>query len=79
MGKIFPVYFLMQTALPAVLAITFPASKGAPAGLAGLLDESNRWGGFVPIASMFFSALVNAAVIGPATTKCMYQRKLQGG
>ena len=78
MGKIFPIYFSIQTVLPAVLAFTFPRSTSTPAGIHGLLDASNRWGGLVPITTMFLSALANAAVIGPATTKCMYQRRLQG-
>ena len=80
MTKIFPVYFSMQTALPVVLALTYPASSTslAPAGIAGVLDSSNKWSVLVPIASILASGLANLAVVGPATTKCMEQRKLQG-
>jgi len=73
MAKLFPVYFTMQTALPVVLALTFPGG-----GLAGVLEASNRSSALVPIATMFATALANLAVVGPATTKCMEQRKMQG-
>jgi hypothetical protein len=68
----------MQTALPVVLAVTYPAGLTTPSGVAGLLDVSNRWSALVPIATMFVTALANMAVIGPATTKCMRDRKSQG-
>ncbi|KAK3944639.1 hypothetical protein QBC46DRAFT_373910 [Diplogelasinospora grovesii] len=79
MAKIFPVYFSMQTALPVVMALTFPSNAATltPGGVAGLLDASNTWSGLVPIATMFISGLANLAVIGPATTKCMRDRKSQ--
>jgi len=78
MAKTFPIYFSIQTALPAALALTFPASASAPAGFKGLLEDSNRWSGLLPIATMFLSSVVNLVVIGPATTKVMYDRRLQG-
>lgn len=82
MGKIFPIYFTMQTALPAVMALTYPANKnpfGAAGGVAGVLDPSNRWSVLVPLISAFFCALANLAVIGPATTRVMDERRQQGG
>ncbi|KAM7202082.1 protein of unknown function (DUF4149) domain containing protein [Naviculisporaceae sp. PSN 640] len=79
MAKIFPVYFSMQTVLPVVMAITYPGSSTslAPSGLAGVLDSSNRWTVLAPIAAIFASGLANLAVIGPATTKTMDERKRQ--
>ncbi|KAK5664055.1 hypothetical protein OQA88_269 [Cercophora sp. LCS_1] len=77
MAKLFPVYFTMQTALPLVLALTYPGSLSTESGIAGVLDESVRSTVLVPIASIFVTALANLAVVGPATTKCMDQRKLQ--
>ncbi|RKU40291.1 hypothetical protein DL546_001648 [Coniochaeta pulveracea] len=76
-SKLFPIYFSMQTALPVVLAVTYPAGLATPSGLAGLLDVSNRWSALVPIATMFVTALANMVVVGPATTKCMRERKSQ--
>ncbi|KAK3302049.1 uncharacterized protein B0T15DRAFT_403975 [Chaetomium strumarium] len=72
MAKIFPVYFTMQTALPAVMAITYPAG-----GVSGVLDPSNRWRVLAPIAGAFLCALGNLAVVGPATTRVMDERRQQ--
>ncbi|KAK0621248.1 hypothetical protein B0T17DRAFT_533397 [Bombardia bombarda] len=79
MAKLFPVYFSMQTALPVVLALTYPATTTTPSGggVAGVLDVANRWTVLVPIAAMFATALANLAVVGPATTRCMDDRKMQ--
>jgi hypothetical protein len=79
--KIFPVYFAMQTALPAVLALTYPGSRGAlgpPSSFSGVLAESNRFSVLVPLATMFITGLANVAYIGPATTRIMRERKVQG-
>jgi hypothetical protein len=82
MSKIFPVYFSMQTALPVVVALTYPATASLfgdkASGIAGVLDVSNRWNVLAPIATVFLSGLANLAVVGPATTKCMDERKVQG-
>ncbi|KAK3322533.1 hypothetical protein B0H66DRAFT_515050 [Apodospora peruviana] len=79
MAKIFPVYFSMQTALPVVIALTYPATSYRPglSGVTGVLDSSNRWSVLVPLAAIFASGLANLAVVGPATTKCMNERRLQ--
>ena len=79
--KIFPVYFGMQTALPVVLALTYPGSKtslGTPSGLGGTFAEGNRWSVLLPLATMFITSLANLAFIGPATTNIMKERKHQG-
>lgn len=84
---IFPPYFILQTALPIALALTWPgeriaaaggASIRSHAGCAGLLEENNRWIALVPIATMFATSLANWLVLGPATTKVMKERKHQG-
>jgi hypothetical protein len=86
--KIFPPFFSLQTALPVLLAITWPGEKLAGAtgvglvrknaGWRGLLEADNLWTGLVPVAIMFGTALLNLVVLGPATTKVMKERKHQG-
>ncbi|KIW91050.1 uncharacterized protein Z519_07944 [Cladophialophora bantiana CBS 173.52] len=77
----FPIYFAMQSALPMVLALTFPAERTAigtrPAGVKGVLHPENRLHVFTPLVAMLISGLVNMAYLGPATTKCMRDRKHQ--
>lgn len=84
---IFPPFFAFQTALPLVLAYSWPGEKvasvaGAVArqdeGWRGLLDQSNFWNGLTPIAIMFVTGLVNMVALGPMTTKVMRERKHQG-
>ena len=81
---IFPVYFSLQTALPVVLALTYPGEKSSlissstPAGLGGFLAEKNRISVLVPLVTVFASSLANLLVIGPATTRIMRERKHQG-
>ena len=79
--KIFPIYFSLQTALPVVLALTYPGLKtplGTASGLNGTLAEVNRWSVLVPLLTIFTTSLANLLVIGPATTKIMQERKQQG-
>lgn len=78
--KIFPIYFSMQTALPAVLALTYPGSKlfGTANSLPGTFTESNRWSVLAPILTIFTTSLLNMVVVGPATTNIMKERKHQG-
>lgn len=81
MATIFPVYFAMQALLALVLAATYPTSKsplGATGGMTGVLDPVNRWSVLAPLAGAFLSGLANLAVIGPATTRVMGERKRQG-
>ena len=81
--KIFPTYFAFQTALPVVLALTYP---GANAGLAarkdagwrGVVQTDNFWDALVPIGVMFGTGLLNMVLLGPATTRVMRKRKHQG-
>ncbi|TVY78108.1 putative mitochondrial outer membrane protein [Lachnellula suecica] len=78
--KIFPIYFGMQTAMPIILALTYPGSRtpsGPSSSLSGTFAESNRWSVLVPLATVFVSGLVNMAFFGPATTRIMRQRKVQ--
>ncbi|KAH8909520.1 hypothetical protein BR93DRAFT_965611 [Coniochaeta sp. PMI_546] len=80
-SRLFPIYFSMQTAIPVVLALTYPGSRsvlgGNPAGIAGVIDAGNRWSVLAPLATIFLTGLANLAVVGPATTKTMRDRKTQ--
>ncbi|KAK8143965.1 hypothetical protein G3M48_006509 [Beauveria asiatica] len=78
-SKEFPIYFSLQTALPAILGLTFPGSTllATPNGLYTLFHESNRWGSLVPIAIMFVSGALNLAVLLPASKEVMKQRQGQ--
>jgi hypothetical protein len=84
---IFPPYFTFQTALPIILALTWPGEKLASvggavarrnAGLSGLLADENRWIALIPVVTMFATSLLNLVLLGPATTKVMRERKHQG-
>lgn len=81
---IFPVYFSLQTALPVVLALTYPGEKSSltsnstPSGLGGFLAEKNRTSILIPLMTIFASSLANLFVVGPATTRIMRERKHQG-
>ncbi|OAA73950.1 hypothetical protein ISF_00851 [Cordyceps fumosorosea ARSEF 2679] len=78
-AKAFPVYFGLQTALPAILALTFPGNAllATPGGVSALLAESNRWGSLVPIVAMFVSGALNLFVLLPASREVMKQRQGQ--
>ncbi|KAB5558501.1 hypothetical protein GE09DRAFT_115683 [Coniochaeta sp. 2T2.1] len=80
-SRLFPIYFSMQTAIPVVMALTYPGSKalvgGSASGLAGVLDAGNRWSVLAPLATIFLTGLANMAFVGPATTKTMKDRKMQ--
>lgn len=80
-SALFPIYFGMQTALPIVLALTFPSERTAvgnsASGFAGILEPANRLHVLTPISIIFVSGLLNAAWIGPLTTKTMRERKHQ--
>ncbi|KAJ9637208.1 hypothetical protein H2201_001605 [Coniosporium apollinis] len=76
--NIFPVYFALQTALPAALVFTYPATTLGSGGWSAALDNAAAGGSpGVSILVMFLCGLLNAAVLGPATTKCMRERKHQ--
>ncbi|KAK5173885.1 uncharacterized protein LTR77_002566 [Saxophila tyrrhenica] len=85
--KIFPPFFALQTALPLLMALTWPGEKIAGAagmgvmrqntGWRGLMEDSNLWTALVPIGLMFGTSLLNLVVLGPATTKVMRDRKHQ--
>jgi hypothetical protein len=83
----FPVFFTLQSVLGLALMLTYPGEKllgvgnqyiRQNVGLSGLLVDSNRWPIFVPLATIFVTSVLNALVIGPATTKTMKERHHQG-
>ena len=80
-SALFPIYFSMQSALPIVMALTFPAARTAigstPSGIAGVLHRSNRLHVLAPLVIIFSTGMTNVLVLEPATTKTMRQRKSQ--
>ncbi len=79
---IFPIYFSLQTALPVVIALTYPGENtvlgSTSSGFGGVLAEGNRMRVLAPLLMVFGSSLLNLAVVGPATTRIMRERKHQG-
>lgn len=79
-NKLFPIYFSLQTALPVLLALTYPGSRnpfGIPPSLKGVLDSSNRWAVLAPLVTMFLTGLTNLVVLMPKTRECMKDRNMQ--
>ncbi|KAL5116878.1 hypothetical protein ACEQ8H_005230 [Pleosporales sp. CAS-2024a] len=66
---IFPPYFVLQTAAPTLLFLTYPRSLLSPASI----DKSNTY----LIGTMFVSGLLNLVYVGPETTRVMGLRKHQ--
>ncbi|POS88203.1 hypothetical protein EPUL_000343 [Erysiphe pulchra] len=73
--KIFPIYFSIQTVLPALIAITYPGSAGKASGIKGVFE--NRRSALIPIATILVTSSINLLLVGPATTKAMRERKVQ--
>ncbi|KAK3990633.1 hypothetical protein QBC44DRAFT_325017 [Cladorrhinum sp. PSN332] len=78
MSRIFPIYFTLQTALPLLMALTYPGSRnpfGFLGGLSGLRAQPRG----VPVALgvSVLCGLANLALVGPETTKCMDERRVQ--
>jgi hypothetical protein len=77
--KLFPIYFGLQTALPAVMALTYPGMRSnIPNSIQGVLAESNRISTLTPLALIFVTSAANMLAVGPATTKIMKERKRRG-
>jgi Domain of unknown function (DUF4149) len=72
----------MQTALPVILALTYPGERTAiglrPSGLSGVFQQQNKLHVLTPLVTMLVTSLANLVVVGPATTKIMRDRKHQG-
>lgn len=79
---IFPIYFSMQSALPVILALTYPGERttigSRPSSLSGVLEQQNRLHVLTPLLTMLVTGLANLMVVGPATTQIMKERKHQG-
>jgi hypothetical protein len=80
-SALFPIYFSMQTAIPVVLALTFPGERTAigrvPSSISGVLEPSSRIHVLTPLAIMFLTGLTNMVYVGPKTTQIMRERKHQ--
>ena len=77
-NALFPPYFALQSALPVVLAATYPGGQGLPASVPGVLAPGNAATVLVPLAVMLGTGLANLLVVGPKTTRVMYERVEQG-
>ncbi|KAK2808938.1 hypothetical protein FQN50_004211 [Emmonsiellopsis sp. PD_5] len=79
-ASIFPVYFSMQTALPVIMAITYPGERtivgSRTSSISGLLAESQP-STLLPIVAMFVTGLTNMLVLRPLTAKAMRERRHQ--
>jgi hypothetical protein len=74
----FPPYFVLQTALPVLMTLTYPS----PLGLRALLPTSATQTStdslaMTLIGTMFVTAVANLVYVGPETTRIMGLRKHQ--
>lgn len=80
-SALFPIYFAMQTALPVVIALTFPAERTAigrtSSSISGVLEPEHRLPVLAPLLIVMMAGAANMLFIGPMTTSCMRQRKHQ--
>ncbi|KAL2213238.1 hypothetical protein CC79DRAFT_1362054 [Sarocladium strictum] len=78
-NNMFPIYFGLQSALPVVLALTFPGSPllGVPSGVSGLFDVSSRLDSLLPLGAAFVTGVLNLAVLMPATMSIIKERRGQ--
>jgi hypothetical protein len=77
-SAIFPVYFAIQTALPVIVALTYPGAQFNPSSLSGVIGPENRFSVLTPLTAMFASGVANLVFIGPATTRIKMERHHQG-
>ena len=79
---VFPWYFGIQAAGPALLALTYPGNGGggfaAARGLRGVLQPANRWAVLAPLAVGCAAGLVNLLYLLPATNEVTALRRSQG-
>ncbi|KAH8176435.1 hypothetical protein LIA77_04853 [Sarocladium implicatum] len=78
-NNMFPIYFGLQSALPVVLALTFPGSPllGVSSGVSGLFDASSRLDSLLPLGTAFITGLLNLGVLMPATLKIIKERRVK--
>lgn len=72
--RIFPIYFTLQSVLPVLVLATHPS-----ASISSLLSPASPSfnSTTVPLLLVLASSLLNLAVVGPATTRTMRERKKQ--
>lgn len=80
-SALFPIYFAMQTALPVLIALTFPAERTAigmtSSSINGVLEPGHRLHVLTPLLVTALTGAANLLFIGPMTTTCMKERKHQ--
>lgn len=81
-NHMFPVYFGMQSALPVVIALTYPGLRtvvhNVSPGIAGVLDETVRKNTLVPLATIFVTGVANLFCLMPKA-KAIKAQRLQLG
>ncbi|OCL05792.1 hypothetical protein AOQ84DRAFT_432903 [Glonium stellatum] len=70
----FPTYFTLQSIAPVVLALTYPGGRG---GFTAIYEGEGNKLVIGLFATMFVTAVANWVWLGPATTRCMQERKHQ--
>ncbi|KZZ96261.1 hypothetical protein AAP_01034 [Ascosphaera apis ARSEF 7405] len=77
-NHMFPVYFGMQSALPVVIALTYPGLRtvvhNVSPGIAGVLDETVRKNTLVPLATIFVTGVANLFCLMPKAKAIKAQR-----
>jgi len=73
----FPIYFGLQTVLPALLILTYPRVSGSVAGSLPALNAGDRYGVLLPLVTMCFCGAVNWFGLGPMNTAVIKKRKHQ--
>ncbi|KAI5305515.1 hypothetical protein KEM56_004217 [Ascosphaera pollenicola] len=79
-NHMFPCYFGMQSALPVVIALTYPGLKtvahNVSPGLAGVFDETVRTNTMIPLATIFVTGVANLFCLMPKA-KAVKAERLQ--
>lgn len=75
-SRLFPIYFSLQTTLPVLMALTYPSTLPTNS-YTDILNPSLGSTVLYPLLTVFVSSFLNLAIVGPATTKVMRERKGQ--
>ncbi|KAL5354720.1 hypothetical protein V496_03566 [Pseudogymnoascus sp. VKM F-4515 (FW-2607)] len=75
--RVFPRYFTFQTALPFLVALTYPGANHGASSYHGALAPANQWSVLYPLTTAFVCGLVNLVFLGPKTSELIRLRKAQ--